>query len=151
MIGATIAMLAVTNCKQKPATGTDVAAGKTAKWDCKFTGDYTEKGSSGGKFTWNVIWAETGDNSVLTGTGKDDGGESTANGTCVKHECKISEEYTSGSLKGKKGYWAFSYVDAETKDEKVFVTTLKGSYGPSEADRTSLGTLTAKADCKAMP
>lgn len=147
-MGFAAAVLFAVNCKPKAAAGAE--AGKSTKWDCKFTGDYKEKDGSPGKFTWNVVWTETGDTSVLTGTGKDEGGDSTANGTCEKHDCKVQEEYTSGSMKGKKGYWAFSYVDAETKDEKVFVTTLKGTYGPSETDRASLGALTAKADCKAM-
>lgn len=150
LIGVTIAALTVANCKEKtPAAAAE--GSKAAKWDCKFTGSYKEKDGGVGSFTWNVVWAETGDTSVITGGGKDEGGESTANGTCVKHDCKISEEYTAGKEKGKKGYWAFTYTDAETKNENVFVTVLTGTYGPSEADRTSLGALNAKADCKAMP
>lgn len=147
IVGIACGILVAANCKEK----TPAAGAKVAKWDCKFNGDYKEKSGGAGKFTWNVVWVESDATSTLTGTGKDEGGESTTTGTCDKHSCKVQETYTSGAMKGKTGYWAFTYEDAETKNETVFVTTLQGTFGLTDADRTSLGTLTAKADCKAMP
>jgi hypothetical protein len=146
-MGFAATMLFAVNCKPKAAAGAE--AGKSVKWDCKFTGDYKEKSGGTGKFTWNVMWVESEATSTLSGTGKDEGGESTTTGTCDKNSCKVQETYTSGPMKGKTGYWAFTYQDAETKSETVYVTTFQGTFGPSEADRASLGTLSAKADCKA--
>lgn len=147
---AAAALFAV-NCKPKPAANAPTTAAKVVKWDCKFNGNYVESDGDKGTFTWNVIWNEMETTSTITGGGKDAGGESTTNGNCDKNACKIQEEYISGNQKGKKNFWAFTYQDAETKNDAVYVTTLSGTYGPSDADRTSSGKLTAKADCKAVP
>lgn len=125
-------------------------AAETINWKCDFKGTYTVKGESGTKsFTWNVSWTESdGKMDKVTGKSSEEGSTSTTVGTCDAKTCLITETYTSGEEKGKVYYWTGDYTDTETKDEDVYVTTIKGTWGPSASDRKSGGTWQAKADCK---
>jgi hypothetical protein len=141
-------LLAVANCKEKAAPQPAAAAGE--KWDCNFVG--TQKPAQGdvGKFSWKVLWTISGNASTITGNSTDEAGKSTANGTCEGNLCKIKEVYSTGELKGRVYDWTFTYEDAETKNEAVYITTLKGTFA-SDKDKADTGTLTAKSDCKFVP
>ncbi len=112
-------------------------------WKCDFKGSYTEDGEKKA-FTWKVTWVESESGSdKLTGTAVDADGRSSTVGTCDDMTCLITE-----NAGDKKYYWVGTYADAETKNENVYITTIKGTWGPSPSDRKSLGTWEAKADCK---
>ncbi|MCE9596444.1 MAG: hypothetical protein K8S54_00600 [Spirochaetia bacterium] len=123
-------------------------AAQAQVWKCDFKGSYTEKGTDT-PFKWNVTWSVMPDEKgTITGESTEEGAKSTTTGTCDAKSCKISETYTSGAEAGKSFYWLGNYTDAETQNENVLITTFSGTFGPSEADRTSGGTWSAKADCK---
>lgn len=117
-------------------------------WNCDFKGQYVEKGETV-PFTWKVTWANTqGDNWKITGAAAEADAKSSTTGSCDAKTCKIDETYTAGENKGKSFYWVGTYTDAETKNENVLITSFTGTFGPTDADRTSMGTWSAKADCK---
>ncbi len=84
----------------------------------------------------------------MTGASVGSGAKSSTTGSCDDKTCNIYETYTDGPEKGKKYFWTGTYADAKTKDPKVYVTTIKGTWGMSATDRKSGGTWEAKADCK---
>jgi len=135
------------NCKKKESGATTVASGAAEVWKCDFKGTNTMNNGDTAPFSWKVTWTETGDKSTITGQGQDVDGQSNTNGSCDGKKCKVHEEYISGSGKGKIYDWDFTYTDAETRNENVYVTTLSGTFA-SAKEKNDTGKLTAKADCK---
>ena len=130
------------NCKPAAQAGPEV-------WKCDFKGKYKDKEGGEKAFVWNVTWTVQADEKgTITGESTEEGAKSSTTGTCDAKNCKITETYTAGEDKGKSFYWSGDYTDAATKSENVLVTTFNGTFGPSEADRTSGGTWSAQADCK---
>lgn len=115
-------------------------------WKCDFKGKYTEEGKDTA-FTWKVTWTEEGTNGKITGESTEEAQKSTTVGTCTGSTCKIDETYTAGENKGKTFYWTGDFTDAATRNENVYVTTFKGKFGPSDTDRTSMGSWEASANC----
>jgi len=139
-----LAVLAAFAANCKPAA----QSGGPEVWKCDFKGKYKNKDGQEVPFTWNVTWTETGETGTITGESTEAGAKSTTEGTCSTKNCKITETYTAGEDAGKKYYWSGDYTDAATRNENVYVTSFKGTFGMSETDRTSGGEWSAQADCK---
>lgn len=135
-----VTALLMVGCKPSAPSGPEV-------WKCDFKGSYKGKEAEV-PFSWKVTWTNTtGDNWTIAGASSEEGAKSSTTGTCDSKTCKITETYTAGEEKGKVYYWTGHYEDAETKKDTVYVTTFKGTFGMSDADRTSGGEWHAKANC----
>lgn len=120
-------------------------------WKCDFKGAYKVKETGESvNFTWKVTWtgSDKSKSWKLEGTSEEGDGKSTTSGACDDKNCKITETYTAGPEKGKTYYWAGTYKDEETGNDKVLNSTFTGTFGPSDTDRASLGDFTARAECK---
>lgn len=122
-----------------------LASAQDVTWKCDFKGTYTETGESEKKpFTWKVTWVEGEKQDKITGTTDEGGVKSKTSGVCNESTCTVDEVYADGT----KFFWIGTYSDAETKNENVYVTSFKGTWGESPSDRKSGGAWSAKANCK---
>lgn len=120
-------------------------------WNCDFKGVYKVKETGESvNFLWKVKWTGKGQNWKIEGTSDEGDAKSNTVGSCDERNCKITETYTSGPDKGKVYYWAGTYTDTDTANEKVTNSTFTGTFGNSDSDRTSGGTWNAAAACKMM-
>lgn len=140
IVVAAVLAVATMYCKKAPSEEV---------WKCDFKGVYKVKETGESvNFTWKVTWTGKEKSWKIDGTSEEGDGKSTTSGTCDDKNCKITETYTAGPEKGKMYYWMGSYTDTETASEKVMNTAFTGTFGPSDADRASGGSWTARAECK---
>jgi hypothetical protein len=114
-------------------------------WSCRYDGSWSTFSSANkGTFNWDVVWqSKAGGGWTINGDYADRYGESTLNGSCNNHACKLTQVYQTGELKGNKYYWNGKYTDKA--DGGGTINHFNGTWGSTPtADE---GAWQAKAIC----
>lgn len=115
-------------------------------WKCQYKGRWaTEGGSPNGTLGWKLDW--NGETTVwaVSGTDRDQYGQSALAGTCEAGSCTIKQVYKDGKLKGIDYIWTGTYTDKALgtgKTENAFTGTWAASDGLTK------GTWNAKGNCQ---